>query len=166
MTTDTTERGFERLICTSLTGHPCDPPKMGEVLDPQAAYGGSGWICGNPSDYNREYCVDLVQLKYFLDETQPDTAGPLALEEDSPTRRKFLARLQGEISKRGTIDVLRHGIKHGAHDLDLFYGTPSTGNEKAGELFEANRFSLLVVHTPVYERRVGEAFHFFDFPGS
>ena len=66
MTTDTTERGFERLICTSLTGHPCDPPKVGEVLDPQAAYGGSGWICGNPSDYNREYCVDLVQLKYFL----------------------------------------------------------------------------------------------------
>ncbi len=30
--------------------------------------------------------------------------------------RKFLARLQGEISKRGTIDVLRHGISHGCID--------------------------------------------------
>jgi type I restriction enzyme, R subunit len=142
MTTDTTERGFERLICTALTGHPCDPSKAGEVMDPQAGYGGTGWICGNPTDYNREYCVDLAQLKHFLNETQPKPAGSLALDEDGPTQRKFLARLQGEISKRGTIDVLRHGIKHGAHDLDLFYGTPSPGNEKAGQLFEANRFSV------------------------
>lgn len=66
----------------------------------------------------------------------------MALDEDGPTRRKFLARLQGEISKRGTIDVLRHGLKHGPHDLDLFYGTPSPGNEKAKVLYEANRFSV------------------------
>ena len=49
------------------------------------------------------------------------------LGEDGPTRRKFLARLQGEITKRGTIDVVRHG----AHDLDLLYGTPSAGNPQA-----------------------------------
>jgi len=142
MTTDTTERGFERLICTSLTGHPCDPPRAGQVLDPQTAYGGTGWICGSPHDYNREYCMDLAQLRDFLKETQPETAGSLALDEDGPARRKFLARLQGEISKRGVIDVLRHGIRHGAHDLDIFYGTPSAGNEKAKELFGANRFSV------------------------
>lgn len=47
-----------------------------------------------------------------------------ALSEDGPTRRRFLARLQGEIAKRGSIDVLRHGIDHGPHHLDLFYGTP------------------------------------------
>ena len=50
--------------------------------------------------------------------------------------------MQGEISKRGTIDVLRHGIKHGAHDLDLFYGTSSAGNEKAEERFAQNRFTV------------------------
>ena len=50
--------------------------------------------------------------------------------------------MQGEISKRGVIDVLRHGVKHGAHDLDLFYGAPSPGNEKAKERFELNRFSV------------------------
>ena len=27
MTTDTSERGLERLICTALTGHPCNPPR-------------------------------------------------------------------------------------------------------------------------------------------
>ena len=61
----------------------------------------------------------------------------------APTRRKFLARLQGEVSKRGTVDVLRHGIKHGAHSLELFYGTPSAGNPQAQERFEQNRFTVV-----------------------
>ena len=143
MKTDTSERGLERLICTALTGHPCDPLQPGVVREPAAAYGREGWICGDPNDYDREYCVDLAQLSTFLRETQPEAAEELALGEDSPTRRKFLARLQGEISKRGTIEVLRHGIKHGAHDLDLFYGTPSEGNEKAKVLYETNRFSVI-----------------------
>ncbi len=142
MTTDTSERGLERLICTPLAGHPCEPPTAGTVAEPPAGYGGVGWSGGNFHDYDREYCVDLVQLSAFLRATQPQAAESLRLSEDGPTRRKFLARLQGEISKRGTIDVLRHGIKHGAHDLALFYGTPSVGNEKATARFAHNRFSV------------------------
>jgi hypothetical protein len=46
--------------------------------------------------------------------------------------RKFLARLQGEVTKRGTIDVLRSGIKHGPHHVDLFYVTPTPGTAVAG----------------------------------
>lgn len=143
MTTDTTERGLERLICTALTGAPCDPGAgpAGEARERPADYG-TGWICGHPEDYDREYCVDLAQLSAFLRETQADGAEALALDEDGPTRRKFLARLQGEITKRGTIDVLRHGIKHGPHHLDLFYGTPSPDNVKARERYAANRFSV------------------------
>ena len=38
--------------------------------------------------------------------------------------------------------MLRNGVKHGAHSLELFYGTPSAENEKARELFEQNRFSV------------------------
>lgn len=142
MSTDTSERGLERLICTTLTDNPCDPPKEGTVGKPPMGYGGVGWSCGNPHDYDREYCVDLVQLSAFLHITQPEVAESLGLAEDGPTRHKFLARLQGEISKRGTIDVLRNGIKHGAHNLNLFYGTPSEGNEKAKALFEENRFTV------------------------
>jgi len=140
MTTDTSERGLERLICTALTGHPCDP-QLERTHERPASYG-AGWIGSSPEDYDREYCVDLLQLNIFLKETQPNTADLLDLGHDSPTRRTFLARLQGEISKRGTIDVLRNGIKHGPHHFDLFYGTPSTGNAKALERYHTNRFSV------------------------
>ena len=65
MTTDTSEKGLERLICTALTGHPCDPPSVSAgptaaSRHPGDAHGGSGWIGGSPGDYDREYCVDLV----------------------------------------------------------------------------------------------------------
>ena len=142
MTTDTTERGLERLICAGLAGHPCDPPAEGTIADPPAGYGGVGWSGGNFHDYDREYGVDLVQLAAFLRGTQPEAAEALALSEDGPTRRAFLTRLQGEIAKRGTIDVLRNGIKHGALHLDLFYGTPSAENPQAQERFEQNRFTV------------------------
>ncbi|RMH36941.1 MAG: type I restriction endonuclease subunit R [Nitrospirae bacterium] len=168
MPTDLSEKGLETLICRALTGTDCLPqppppaPVSAEaqplgvppmiVQPPVPRYEGAsgataaaravGWIPGDPVDYDREYCVDLAQLTAFLRETQPEVAEALALGEDGPTRRKFLSRLQGEISKRGTIDVLRHGIKHGPYHLDLFYGTPSSGNPKAAERFAANRFSV------------------------
>ena len=107
-----------------------------------ASYRGSGWFPGDPSDYDREYCVDLVQLAAFLRATQPEVAEALDLDNDSPTRRKFLARLQGEVSKRGVVNVLRNGIHHGPHRIELFYGTPSPGNEKARALYEQNRFTV------------------------
>ena len=141
MTTDTSERGLERLICAALTGHPCDPVQPGALRERPPTYA-AGWIGGHSQDYDRDHCLDLAQLAAFLKITQPDTAGLLSLDEDSPTRRKFLARLQGEITKRGTIDLLRKGLNHGPHRIDLFYGTPSPGNQKASELYAHNRFSV------------------------
>ncbi len=141
MTTDTSEKGLERLICTALTGAACDPPQGGMVRERPASYG-ARWICGDPQDYDREYCVDLAQLSAFLHETQPEAADSLGLDEDGPARRRFLARLQGEVAKRGTIDVLRKGVKHGPHQIDLLYGTPSPGNERARVQYGQNRFSV------------------------
>ena len=130
MTTDTSENGLESLICAALTGFAHDPAPKGGIQERPADYG-PGWMHGDPEDYDREYCADLAQLSAFLLDTQPDVAPSLDLGEDSPARRRFLARLQSEIAKRGTIDVLRQGIKHGPHSIDLFYGTPSPGNVKA-----------------------------------
>jgi type I restriction enzyme, R subunit len=151
-TTDTSERGLERLICTALTGHPCDPGTFDaemvvEVgapwpapLTPVAV--GCGWIGGWPESYDREHCLDLAQLRCFLKATQPRVAEALEIDRDTPARRKFLARLQGEISRRGVIDVLRRGVKDGAHEVSLFYGTPSAGNVAAAERYALNRFSV------------------------
>ena len=55
-TTDTTEKGLESLICTALTGAACDPAQAGMTRERPSTYG-AGWICGDPQDYDREYCV-------------------------------------------------------------------------------------------------------------
>ena len=143
MTTDTSEKGLEALILRALTGRTdvLVPAHLATETSVPVA-GGTGWLLGDPSHYDRDFCLDLVQLRGFLLATQLNILESLALDTDGPTRRKFLARLQGEISKRGTIDVLRHGLKHGPLHLDLFYGTPSPGNSKALDRFAANRFSV------------------------
>ena len=51
--------------------------------------------------------------------------------------------LQGEISRRGTIDVLRNGIRHEVHHLVLLFGTPSADNPEAQKRFEQNRFTAV-----------------------
>jgi len=143
MTTDTSEKGLEDLITRAMTGRTdlLVPPHVATETSVPVA-GGTGWLLGDPDHYDREYCVDLTQLHGFLLATQEEILEHLQLSTDGPTRRKFLARLQGEISKRGTIDVLRHGIRHGPLHIDLFYGTPSPGNPKAAQRFAQNRFSV------------------------
>lgn len=144
MKTDTTEKGLEGLIVAAMAGKPGASAggTTPGVAEPYALYGGTGWILGDWHDYDREFAVDLVQLAAFLKATQPDLVEALDLASASPVRQKFLARLQGEITKRGVIDLLRHGLKHGPLHIDLFYGTPSAGNAKAADRFAANRFSV------------------------
>jgi len=143
MTTDTSEKGLEALITRAMTGRVdlLSPPYVASETSTPAAEG-TGWLLGDPRHYDRGACVDLVQLRGFLMATQPKLVETFSLETDGPTRRQFLARLEKEIGKRGVIDVLRKGIDHGAHHVELFYGTPSPGNEKASERFACNRFSL------------------------
>jgi type I restriction enzyme R subunit len=117
------------------------PPHTPTGFDAPVA-GGTGWLLGDPKHYDRGFCVDLVQLRGFLESTQPKAAAALDLTHDSPTRRQFLKRLFDEIGKRGVIDVLRKGLSHGPHTLTLFYGTPSPDNARAVELHAHNRFSV------------------------
>lgn len=136
---DTTEGGLETLITESMTGN-ASPRE--DVRDASSLYGANRWLLGDWRDYDRDHAVDLKHLAAFLLLTQPKIAAAVDLEHDSPARRKFMARLQGEMTKRGVIDVLRKGIKDGPYDVALFYATPSKGNKKAEEQFGANRFSV------------------------
>lgn len=121
--TDTSEKGLEALIVASLVG-------------------AAGYTAGAPGDYDRAHALDLTKLFAFLRETQPGIFEMLSLDEDGPKRSQFLARVQGEIAKRGVIDVLRKGVKDGPAHVDLFYGSPTPGNVKAQELFAKNIFSV------------------------
>jgi type I restriction enzyme R subunit len=143
MPTDTSEQGLEALITRAMTGRTylLEPP---HIATPTAVpvSGGTGWLLGDPRHYDRSFCLDLVQLHGFLEATQPQIAEAVQIGVDGPTRRAFLARLEKQISQRGVVEVLRKGIRHGPHEIQLFYGTPSPGNTRAEELFGLNRFSL------------------------
>jgi len=121
--TDMSEKGLETLIVHSLINE-------------------AGYVRGDPKDYDREHAIDLAKLIEFVKVTQPKAFEALSLGEDTPKRTKFLHRLQGEIAKRGVIDVLRLGVSDGHVKLELFYGTPSEQNEKAKELYSQNIFSV------------------------
>jgi type I restriction enzyme R subunit len=120
--TDTSEKGLESVIVDGLVAN--------------------GWIQGDNAGFLTSYAIDVEQLRAFLAATQPDLIDALDLDHESTTRHKALSRIQGEITKRGIVDVLRKGIKHGADNIDLFYATPTPGNIKAAERFAANRFSV------------------------
>lgn len=142
MSTNTSELGLEALIVAEMTGSRPVSVDGGMRDDPEPFSGLHNWLLGDPKDYDRVWTVDLAQMQAFMAATQPELSEALSLADDSPVRQKFLARLQGEISKRGIIDVLRKGVKHGPHHVELFYGSPSPGNVKAEERFAQNRFSV------------------------
>jgi len=121
--TDTSEKGLEALIVRALIDE-------------------AGYVAGESKDFDADHAVDLVKLFDFVNATQPETVEALGIGQDGPKRLQFLHRLQGEIAKRGVIDVLRNGVKHGPGSVELFYGTPTPGNAKAEALFAANIFSV------------------------
>ena len=102
----------------------------------------NGWVEGDATAYDSSYALDPGHLAAFIEATQPQLAASLNLGKASPSRHKFLARLQGEITKRGVVYLLRNGLDHLGQHIDLYYPTPTDGNAKAAELFAANRFVI------------------------
>ena len=123
MPTDTSEKGLEALIVASLVEE-------------------AGYVQGKAQDYNREHAVDLAKLLRFLAATQPEACKSLDIGTEGASRTKFLHRLQGEVTKRGVVELLRRGIEHGPVHLDLFYGRPTPGNVDAAKRHKSNIFSV------------------------
>jgi type I restriction enzyme R subunit len=121
--TNTRESGLEALIVDWLVKH-------------------NGYEQGTNADYNREYAIDETRLFRFLQDTQPDAMEKLGVFKADLKKKQFLNRLQGELAKRGIIDVLRNGIKIYPVDLIMFYLTPTENNVKARVMHEKNIFSV------------------------
>lgn len=102
----------------------------------------NGYEQGTNADYNRDYAIDEARLFRFLQDTQPDSLTKLGVFKSEIKKKQFLNRLQGEIAKRGIIDVLRNGVKVYPASLIMFYLTPTENNVKAKEMYEKNIFSV------------------------
>lgn len=150
--TDTSEKELERLIVRALVGYAPSAAAANAVSQPTARYGGLGYVEGDPRDYDRDVALDTRVLMGFWLATQADELAKLKIATDTPDAlhaamrgsagRQLLHRLQGEITRRGVVDVLRKGIKHGPASLDLYYHRPTPGNPKAAGRFAANVFSV------------------------
>ena len=121
--TNTKESGLENLIVRWLVEH-------------------NGYEQGTNADYSREYAVDETRLFRFLQDTQPEALEKLGVFKSDIKKKQFLNRLQGELAKRGIIDVLRNGVKIYPANLIMFYLTPTENNAKAKALFEKDIFSV------------------------
>ncbi len=75
--TDTSEEGLESLIYEAMTGYREPPASRDDLLkEAPEKRSGTGWLPGDPYDYDREYAVDLEQLAGFLEVTQTEAARP------------------------------------------------------------------------------------------
>ena len=129
--TDTSEKGLETRIVSLLIGRAdAEPPGANVVHEAPAGYHAApaaGYIEGDANDYDREHALDAVRLREFVQATQPKLVEPLGLDDaDSPRRTRFLHRLQGEITRRGVVDVLRNGLRHEAHAVSYTHLTLPT----------------------------------------
>lgn len=124
MITNTKEQGLETLIIDYLINN-------------------NGYELGINTDYNKDYAIDEVRLIRFLETTQPEQFELLGLRTSHQKYAQFLNRLQGEIAKRGVVDVLRKGVKIYPASLVMFYMTPTEKNTFAREMFEKNIFSVI-----------------------
>ena len=142
--TDTSERELENLIVRHLTGigeH--SPAGARAASDARGGYAGGRYVLGRAADYNRDVALDVAQLLAFLQSTQPEAVETLGLASEGIKRTQFLHRLQGEITRRGVVDVLRKGVSTGAVEkLDLYKLLPTPGNQSAAEAFDKNIFSV------------------------
>ena len=118
--TDTSEKGFQKLIVKELTNN-------------------SGYVETYSNDFDRDFCLNTKQLFSFIKQTQPEKYEVLQRKGE----RAFLVRLDEKLRKLGVIEVLRKGVKHFDKTIDLFYRQPSSSyNEKDQTNYQANVFSV------------------------
>lgn len=131
MATDTSEKELEATIEAYLID------EKGERAE------NSRWLKGESKDFNPEFCVDETMLKAFLQHTQMDKVTRARIYDSPANTRKFLERLRNQITLRGVVDVLRHGMEHNATTFDLYYPIPTAGNVQAAIAYGQNRWTVV-----------------------
>lgn len=149
MSPDISERAFEEAIERTLLQFGPDAPASDVLgvretpplyVEPQSG----GYRKRKPEDYDRALCLLPSDVLDFVLATQPKEWKKLEQHHGPAVREQFLKRLAGEIERRGSLDVLRNGLKDSGCKFRLAYFRPASGlNEDTRRLHAANLFSVV-----------------------
>lgn len=93
--------------------------------------------------YDIRECIDVPMLFDFLEKSQPKEIEKLKENHGENYKAKFLLRLQKEIKEKGTVAVLRKGVKDLNTSLFLMYFEPNSNlNTESAELWSHNIFAV------------------------
>ncbi|MEM9034578.1 MAG: type I restriction endonuclease [Actinomycetota bacterium] len=132
------EKGFEDAISESLVG-------SGGYLGPVKV----GLAQGQPRDLDPVTGIDTCELFQFIGTTQHDEWEKVLRSHGSPAeaQRAFVDRLVKELDKRGTVDVLRHGLTYAGHEkaeIRLAHFRPASGlNPELEARYQANLLTVM-----------------------
>ncbi len=95
-------------------------------------------------DYDRALCLIPNDVLDFIYATQPKEWEKFKQQLGGDAKDRLLKRLASEIQTRGTLEVLRKGIKSDGCTFRLAYFRPASGlNEALQKLYEANLFTVV-----------------------
>jgi len=137
------ERSFEETIEATLLGTGA-PSAVREQAPSYAEPQPGGYRRRSPDDYDRAACLIPDEALAFLYATQPKEWERFKKIHGQDAREVFLKRLASEVGKRGTLDVLRKGVKCDGSRFALAYFRPSSGlNQALQRLYEGNLFAVV-----------------------
>ena len=144
MTPEISERAFEHAIeAALLRGAPAGAGEDTAWPDDR------GWPPGGyrkrgHDEYDRALCLLPDDVLAFVQATQPKQWHKLREHYGQEVRERFLQRLSSEIGRRGTLDVLRRGIKDVGCAFRLAWFRPASGlNEETRRLHAGNIFTVV-----------------------
>lgn len=148
MPVDTSEKDFEATIEAALLRDPL--AGAGAAVEPmrdQATRGrfvSGGYRKRQPEEYDRALCLIPAEVFDFIYATQPREWDKMQKQHGADARNLLLRRLASEIRARGTLEVLRKGIKANGCKFRLAHFRPASGlNESSHKLYRANLFSIV-----------------------
>jgi len=104
----------------------------------------SSYYKRSPEDYDKDLCLIPDEVIQFIQSTQQKEYEKLQRQYGQDTQNKLCYRLSQEISKKGTLHILRKGIKDRGASFQFAYFKPSSGmNPEHKVLYEKNRFSIV-----------------------
>ena len=103
------------------------------------------YIGRKPEDYDRPLAVDRKLVLQFLKETQPGEWRKLEAQYTTAADAEFFKQLEKALKTRGTLDVMRHGIKliPGIRFSLCFFKPASGLNAALVSHYEANILSVI-----------------------